>query len=106
MRGGREKGLKHWRRSAAYRSYHEPRLRASEQIVFDELRAEGWRVYRNGWPDFLAERDGQLRFIEVKLKGEKLSAVQKRIHRALRLAGIRVEVRRISPSVNEKFSEK
>jgi len=63
-------------------------------MEFEKLKSEGWTVHRNGWPDFLAEKDGVFRFIEVKRVPDRLSANQKNMCRALfRLTGIKLEVR-------------
>jgi Holliday junction resolvase len=41
-------------------------MHKSEQEIQTKLEQEGWTVYRNGWPDFAAEKDGVLRLVEVK----------------------------------------
>lgn len=35
--------------------------------------------FRSGWPDLTIWRDGQLRFVEVKAPGDKLTSTQKNI---------------------------
>ena len=40
-----------------------------EAQVAERLEAEGWEVLKNGWPDFLAYKDGKIRLIEVKPHG-------------------------------------
>ena len=37
-----------------------------ERQVADQLIADGWEVMKRGWPDFLAYKDGKVRFVEVK----------------------------------------
>lgn len=37
-----------------------------ERHCYDWLTANGWKVTRRGWPDFIAVRDGKVIFIEVK----------------------------------------
>jgi hypothetical protein len=64
-----------------------------EQRVANELRARGYEVLRAGWPDFLAVRGDEVRFIEVKAPGEYfLRPAQYRMAHALAVAGVRVEV--------------
>ncbi len=70
------------------------RLNTAEKLEAAALRADGWTIHRNGWPDFMAEKDGKFRFIEVKQKPDRLSANQKKMCKALfRLTGIKLEVR-------------
>lgn len=78
----------------------------TEQLVASKFFSAGWTVYRNGWPDFLFEKDGRLKWIEVKQrrrytgsdgkvrisKTSKLSRSQRRIHKALKAYGIEVQV--------------
>ncbi len=97
MAYGRISDYGRWRSSANGKSRYEPKLNRSEQEVFDELAKDGYTVLRNGWPDFLAFRSDpilgdQVRFIEVKTNGGRVSAVQKRIHKALAAYGITVEI--------------
>jgi hypothetical protein len=64
-----------------------------EQRVANELRSRGYEVLGNGWPDFLAIRGDEVRFIEVKAPGQYfLRPSQYRMAHALAVAGIRVEV--------------
>ena len=75
-------------------------MNASETAVKNELERRGFKVYRNGWPDFLAVKklDGKFREhlgvmgIEVKNNGDKLSEAQTVIHRVLRQARLPVHV--------------
>lgn len=67
-------------------------MHKSEQEVKDKLEQEGWTVYRNGWPDFAALKNGVLRLIEVKATGE-LSEEQIQMFALLKkLLGVEVEV--------------
>jgi len=51
-----------------------------EAVVAEALENDGWTVYRNGWPDFLAVKDGQVRLIEVKPRASsRLSVRQSRV---------------------------
>jgi len=70
-------------------------MQRSERLEYRRLITDGWKVYRNGWPDFLAEKDGKFRFIEVKTnKYGRLAANQKRmVHALYRLTKIPTEVR-------------
>lgn len=66
---------------------------AAEIAVCDHLEAEGYTVLKNGWPDFLAYRDGEVRFIEVKPhSGRRLSPRQQTMASALRPLGVTVEM--------------
>lgn len=76
----------------------------SEQAVGLAFERDGWKVYRSGWPDFLMERDGAIRAVEVKRfrtftlpdgrphksPHSKLSPEQRRVHRLLRQFGMDV----------------
>lgn len=37
-----------------------------ERAACEKLWKEGWKVYRRGWPDFVAVRGDEIQFIEVK----------------------------------------
>lgn len=64
-----------------------------ETKVYNELRKEGYTVLHKGWPDFLAFKDGKLRFIEVKRSRQYgLSKDQKLMHDYLSLSGFPVEI--------------
>lgn len=59
-----------------------------EAIVAEALESDGWEVYRNGWPDFLAVKDGQVRFVEVKPSLiSRLSQRQAKVAKHLRALG-------------------
>jgi hypothetical protein len=58
------------------------------------LRAlkQGSKVLRNGWPDFLVERDGEVFAVEVKQGPDDLSDAQVRMFAALERVGLKVYV--------------
>lgn len=41
-------------------------INEAEGAFFDELTADGWEVFKRGWPDFLCVRNGQVLAVEVK----------------------------------------
>lgn len=64
----------------------------TEMAVSNRLQRDGYKIFRNGWPDFLAVRGREIKFIEVKSPGCcNLSRAQKEMHGALSRAGISVE---------------
>ena len=70
-------------------------MNETERTVAQELEAEGWTVLRRGWPDFLAVRGKELKFIEVKPNPcdddvSLLSPYQKDMRAALRSIGVHV----------------
>ena len=57
----------------------------------------GWKVYRNGWPDFLVIRETrhkqvQALAIEFKAKGDQMRPAQVEMHGALKTVGLPVHV--------------
>ncbi len=75
----------------------QPKIRTKnmyEVRVSEALKREGYIVARRGWPDFLAYRpsDGDIRFVEVKPPGKRLSPNQALVAEILRSLGARVEV--------------
>ena len=68
----------------------------AEQVIAKRLKAEGWTVMKQGWPDFLCVRGDEIKAVEVKLKGDRLSASQIENHRILRIAGISVEIAKVA----------
>jgi Holliday junction resolvase-like predicted endonuclease len=54
-----------------------------EKLVARALRRQGYTVLSHGWPDLLAYRDKELRFIEVKSKGCTLAANQRQMRQVL-----------------------
>lgn len=77
-------------------SMRQPPIRTKnvhEQRVAAELQAEGYMVLKRGWPDFLAVRGNEVRFIEVKPSARcSLSRNQKRVADVLAMLGINVEM--------------
>lgn len=57
-----------------------------------ELEADGYTIFKRGWPDILAVKDGEVRMIEVKPPGGRLKPTQQKVADALESAGIHVEV--------------
>jgi len=83
------------------------RLNIAEKAEYDKLCAEGWTVYRNGWPDFLAYKDGKFRFIEVKRWPDRLSNNQKIMCGALfKLTGLKLEVRQYGKILSKRAAIK
>lgn len=65
----------------------------AEREVCMALEKDGWEVIKRGWPDFLAVRDGEIRFIEVKPDSRrKMKPQQKRVAKILARLGIEVEI--------------
>jgi len=69
-------------------------LNPSEIRVAQYLESNGYTVVKRGWPDFLAWKNGTIRFIEVKPnKRHKLKASQQLVSDALKHAfGVTVEM--------------
>lgn len=44
-----------------------------EEIFEKKFMGDGYRVFKNGWPDFLIFKDGKAKFVEVKGYGDQLS---------------------------------
>lgn len=67
---------------------------AAEIRVAQDLEADGWKIYKRGWPDFLAVRGDEVRFVEVKPnRFSSPSRHQKAVAAVLREHyGIKVEV--------------
>lgn len=77
------------------------KLTPRERYVHGQLVRNGYRVYRHGWPDFLAVKGNEVRLIEVKSTVHVVSRVQTLMHKALAKAtGKAVEVIRL----DERFS--
>lgn len=64
----------------------------SEKLIYDYLTRKGFKVFHNGWPDFLAvdEQSQKAYLIEVKLPKEKLNPNQIEMHKWLTRLGIPV----------------
>ena len=59
-------------------------MNEKEEGVANLLRALGFTVYRNGWPDFLAVRGSEIVAVEHKNHGEKLRREQAALHAVLK----------------------
>jgi hypothetical protein len=73
------------------------KLGGLEYSVKKTLEAQGWRVLRNGWPDFFCfqfETDGTLQFmaVEVKESNDRVSPAQEHMHQALIAARVPVYI--------------
>lgn len=64
----------------------------SEWYARNRLIDSGYKVYRNGWPDFLAVKHNRLRLVEVKLGRDKVTPEQSIAHKVLKQFGLDVEV--------------
>lgn len=58
------KGYKRYCREPKGRSIHTQNL--WERAACEKLWKEGWKVYKRGWPDFVAVRGDEIQFIEIK----------------------------------------
>ena len=69
-------------------------LNETEIEVCMYLESLGYKVIKRGWPDFLAFKDDDIRFIEVKKspKTKGLKSSQKRVAEVLERLGIKVEL--------------
>jgi hypothetical protein len=77
-------------------------VRTGNRVEFEvasELERLGYEVFRRGWPDFLAYKDGKVRFVEVKPPNSSkrewhdLCGAQRRIAKILAdVFGVEVEV--------------
>jgi len=67
-------------------------VRANEAALSQLLKDNGYRVFRNGWPDLLVvPPDGGPSFaVELKSGTDAVGPGQKKMHAALEAAGIRV----------------
>jgi hypothetical protein len=85
-------------RARKYRSRERFKGTLSEFRVFEELLRDGWEVWPKGWPDFLAVRGDEIRFIEVKSGNDRLSPDQKDIFALInKHLGMHVEVIHLGP---------
>ena len=75
-------------------------MNPAEQVVRSHLERQGFRILRNGWPDFLALRKTtagwEVMAVEVKNGKDEISEAQGKMHRALHTAHIPVWVARVS----------
>jgi hypothetical protein len=69
------------------------RTSSAETHLREQLEAEGCTVHTKGWPDFLVVYpNGCIKAIEVKSTSDVVRPHQQAIHKALRAAGVEVEV--------------
>jgi hypothetical protein len=80
------------------------RLTAHERKMAETMANQGYRVLRNGWPDFLAIRGSVAVGIEVKRPRERLHERQSKMHLALEQAGIPVIVARSVKNLKRRLS--
>lgn len=78
----------------------------AEQIVYDKLKAQGYKVLHNGWPDFLAHKDGKVIAVEVKYERDSLKASQAECHRLLDLAGLPVSTVYVTEEMLEQDTQR
>lgn len=68
-------------------------MNQEETSFKDFMEQRGFKVYRNGWPDFLVVSDGGETFaVEVKGRPGGVPPEQRAMHSALRLAGIKTYI--------------
>lgn len=67
-----------------------------EAVIASKLIEQGYEVLTSGWPDFCVvkktEGSVEVRFIEVKGRGDALRPSQKKLHAILKILGIEVEM--------------
>jgi Holliday junction resolvase-like predicted endonuclease len=68
------------------------KLTSAERLVAAQLEQEGWTIFHRGMPDFLAVKDGAVKFVEVKTRSTRLSSHQKEVIEALKGIGIWWEI--------------
>ncbi len=59
-----------------------------ELYVRKKLIESGFIVFKKGLPDFLCLRNGKIIFVEAKCGYDRLSDQQRKVHAALRAAGL------------------
>ena len=65
----------------------------NEESKFKEdMKALGYTVYRNGYPDFLLEKDNMLVFVEIKNNFDSIKPQQRRMFKLLQKHGIKVAI--------------
>jgi hypothetical protein len=60
-------------------------------MAYDLLKKQGYTVRKHGWPDFIAEKDDDVRLIEVKRGKDPYRMSQLHNHRSLKRIGVEVE---------------
>lgn len=69
-------------------------LNPTEIEACEALEKAGYKVLKRGWPDFLAWKDGEVRFIEVKSspKTKGLKTTQAKVAEVLKIINVNVEL--------------
>lgn len=69
-------------------------LTPAEDAFARKAARKGWKVYRNGWPDFLCTDPdtGATFFVEVKAENDSIRVEQETTFAVLELAGITVRI--------------
>lgn len=91
------------------------KLHNTEKIVADYYRKQGYKIFRNGYPDFLLykEKENKCLFVEVKSWTGATSKNQKMVHNILRKIGFEVKLLRVkngeifdtNPIISKYYSE-
>jgi|ETNvirnome_2_130_1030620.scaffolds.fasta_scaffold06422_2 hypothetical protein len=65
-------------------------MNTKETLLYEAMQKRGWRVFRNGWPDFLVLDKNTAKgcAIEFKAKGDQIRPAQTEMHAALQELGI------------------
>lgn len=63
-------------------------MTAADDAMATEWREKGWDVIRDGFPDMLCERDGEIIAVEIKRSGDYLRPNQEACAAFLQKAGI------------------
>lgn len=77
------------------------------KILREDFKSKGWLTYKisqrfsSGFPDFIAIKDGQVLFCEVKVNGNKLTSLQTLTMRAIEYHGGEIRIF----SINKKKEE-
>jgi len=75
-------------------------MNKSEKKIKEKYERLGYKVYKNGFPDFMLFRDGKLEFSEVKYWKDTLKPNQRTVRRLLQECGFKVRLDRV-PKVIE-----
>lgn len=95
---GAEKDLRPRKRQLSHRERLDRAQRlygltSTEAMVKQRLEADGKKVLRRGWPDFLVVGPNGLEFVEVKRRGQDcLNEAQVEMHATLAAHGLTVRV--------------
>jgi DNA-directed RNA polymerase subunit RPC12/RpoP len=86
-------------------AWKKPLEKAKFHKEFPKLAKElGFRVYKQGFPDFLIERNGRYVAVEIKERS-MLEPRQRLMHEALKSAGLKVITVTPDTDLNKVFSE-